>query len=225
MPREGLEPTRAEAHWILNPARLPVSPPRRILAEKMYNFFLLKSRENRGRFLGKLKIPKPVKLICAVTLSEEIDYLEINSILEKNFGKIDLQSEIFNFIHTHYYEKEMGKELKKYYMSFAELISAEKTPEIKIKTNKIEKGFSNNNKRKINLDPGYIEKPKLILLSTKDFSHRIYLGSGIFGDLQYRMVGGQYQFNEWTYPDYKEEKVRHFFRRVRDRYCREVDKW
>jgi len=175
--------------------------------------------------LGKVKIPKPVKLICAVTFSDDINCEKINSILENNFEKIDLQSEIFDFIHTHYYEKEMGENLKKYYMSFVELIEAEKVTEIKIKTNIIEKQFSNDEKRQINLDPGYIEKPKLILLSTKDFSHRIYLGSGIYGDLQYRMVGGQYQFNEWTYPDYKEDKIRHFFSRVRDRYCREVDKW
>ncbi len=29
MPEVGLEPTRAEAHWILSPARLPISPLRR----------------------------------------------------------------------------------------------------------------------------------------------------------------------------------------------------
>ena len=28
MPEVGLEPTRAKAHWILNPARLPISPLR-----------------------------------------------------------------------------------------------------------------------------------------------------------------------------------------------------
>ena len=26
----GVEPTRANAHWILNPARLPISPPERV---------------------------------------------------------------------------------------------------------------------------------------------------------------------------------------------------
>ena len=28
MPEVGLEPTRAKAHWILSPARLPISPLR-----------------------------------------------------------------------------------------------------------------------------------------------------------------------------------------------------
>jgi hypothetical protein len=175
--------------------------------------------------LGKVKIPKPVKLICAVTFSVGITHEKINAILNNHFGTLDLQSEIFDFYHTHYYEKEMGQNLKKYYISFTNLIEAEKVAEIKIVTNLLEKAYLNGENRRINLDPGYIEKAKLILVTTKNFSHRIYLGSGIFGDVQLRMKGGTFQTLEWTYPDYQEEAVIHFFRRVRDRYCREVDKW
>jgi hypothetical protein len=146
-------------------------------------------------------------------------------ILKGKLGEIDLKSKIFDFVYTDYYQKEMGDQLKKVYISFEPLFYSEKMPEIKIYTNLLEKQFSVGNKRKVNLDPGYIEKAKLILVTTKNYSHRIYLGSGIFGDLQYRMMSGSFQWTDWTYPDYKEDEVVHFFKRVRDRYCREVDKW
>ena len=36
VPREGLEPTHPEGYWILNPARLPISPPRRFAPYLIY---------------------------------------------------------------------------------------------------------------------------------------------------------------------------------------------
>jgi len=138
-------------------------------------------------------------------------------------GQIDLQSAIFNFQHTRYYEKEMGANLTKQYISFQSLIEAERLPEIKISTNLLEKQFLNHQNRTVNLDPGYIEKAKLILATTKNFSHRIYLGSGIFGDLQYRFRQHTFTVHEWTYPDYREAAVIAFFNQVREQYCAEVD--
>ena len=48
------------------------------------------------------------------------------------------------------------------------------------KTNwrRISKTPATNVKRPVNLDPGYIEQAKVILASTKNFYHRIYLGRG-----------------------------------------------
>ncbi len=36
VPREGLEPTHPERYWILNPARLPISPPRQNAKQLIY---------------------------------------------------------------------------------------------------------------------------------------------------------------------------------------------
>ena len=36
VPREGLEPTHPEGYWILNPARLPISPPRQKAKHLIY---------------------------------------------------------------------------------------------------------------------------------------------------------------------------------------------
>ena len=36
VPRVGLEPTHPEGYWILNPARLPISPPRHFAPYLIY---------------------------------------------------------------------------------------------------------------------------------------------------------------------------------------------
>ncbi len=172
--------------------------------------------------MGILKIPLPVKLICGITYSEKINIKDIYDILHYDYGDIDSFSKVYNFKYTKYYEKEMPGELKKVYISFKNLVTAETLPEIKTRTNLFEKIFAVKGKRVVNLDPGYIEKAKLILVTTKDFSHRIYIGSGIFGDLQYRMKDGRYQINEWTYPDYRKKEVLEFFLTVRNKYCRDL---
>lgn len=175
--------------------------------------------------MGRVNIPVAVKLICAVTFSQQVELNRVLKDLVEKYGSIDVQSEIFAFVQTEYYRKEMGENLHKIFLSFKNLILPEQIVGIKLETNLLEKKYSIAGNRNVNLDPGYLEKAKLILVTTKNFSHRIYLGSGIFGDVQLRMKGGKFQIHEWTYPDYREEKVIHFFRRIRDRYCREVDEW
>ena len=170
--------------------------------------------------MGSLKVPLFVKLICAITYSKKIDIEIIYNLLQENYGDIDSISTKYSFVYTKYYEKEMEGDLEKVYISFKNLVAAENLPEIKTTTNLLEKRFANKGKRNVNLDPGYIEKAKLILVTTKDFSHRIYIGSGIFADLQYRMKDGRFQINEWTYPDYREKEILDFFLNVRNKYCK-----
>ncbi len=73
-------------------------------------------------------------------------------------------------------------------------------------------------KRKINVDTSYLELAKLVVASTKNFAHRIYLGQGIYGDLQLRFSKNEFIPNEWTFPDYKSESSIQFFKNVRTTY-------
>ncbi|RKY87620.1 phosphoribosylformylglycinamidine cyclo-ligase, partial [candidate division KSB1 bacterium] len=114
--------------------------------------------------------------------------------------------------------KEMGKNLKKRFLSFTELIYPDEITSIKIKTNEIEKKFTEKGKRKVNIDPGYISESKLILATTKNYSHRIYLNNGIYGDLHLIFKNGRFNPQPWTYPDYKEKFNLSFFEKVREKY-------
>ncbi len=45
-----------------------------------------------------------------------------------------------------------------------------------------------------------------VLATTKNYSHRPYLGQNIFADLTYHFHQGQFEFLPWTYPDYRDPK-------------------
>ena len=108
--------------------------------------------------MGIVKIPNPVKLICAITFSKDIILDSVFDSLERKFSEIDIKSTVFDFLHTQYYEKEMGKNLKKVYISFKELTSQESLPEIKIYTNMLEKQHSKKNKRKASKNAWLLKK-------------------------------------------------------------------
>ena len=65
---------------------------------------------------------------------------------------------------------------------------------------------------------------KVVLATTKNFDHRIYLGKGIYGDVHLRYRGNKFHFNEWTYPDYREMIVIDFFARLRKKYMKEYQR-
>lgn len=172
--------------------------------------------------MGKIKRYPPVKLIIGVIFKDEKYFLKAIPLLEKRFGRIDLQSLTFDFSFTDYYEKEFGSGLKKKFISMQRLVDAGALSEIKIFTNKIEKNFSKSGLRLINIDPGLIDLAKLVLASTKDFSHRISLGKGIFAEITLIYQDKNYRPLDWTYPDYKSTGYMDFFKQVREIYARQI---
>ena len=115
----------------------------------------------------------------------------------------------------------MGSSIKRAFFSFEPLIEADRLPEIKRKTNALEAELADSSTdvpRPVNLDPGYIEHAKVILASTKNFYHRMYLGGGIFGEVTMHFRNNAYQFFPWTYPDYQSSDYLEFFLRMRQLY-------
>lgn len=172
--------------------------------------------------MGKIRPVKPVKLITGIIFNQ-IELLDkIKNVLEKRFGKIDLESELFPFDKTNYYEEEMGKNLKRKFLSFEELIKPDTIAEIKLYTNKLEKRFSIGDKRQINLDPGYITDSKLVLATTKNYYHRIYLKKGIYAEVTLYYKDKSFCYFDTTYPDYRTPEYIEFFNRVRGIYLRQI---
>ncbi len=172
--------------------------------------------------MGAVNSYPPVKLITAITAANVNIWPNLKNKLEKTYSPIEDRLDWYEFTHTRYYEPEMGEGLRKCMISFQDLILAEQLPEIKLKTNQVEAEFAVDGKRFVNIDPGYICSSKLVLATTKDFSHRIFLGKGIFGDLHLRYYQRTFHPQEWTYPDYKEPFVLHFFEKVRKNYLSQL---
>ena len=149
------------------------------------------------------QIPLPVKFISGFIYSKENTYLETKAILEKKFGKIDFESQPIDFTFTDYYNQEMGQPLTRRFLSFEKLQKCEKFVDIKLFCLKVEKKFAPGDRRIINIDPGYINEAKLVLTTTKDFSHRIYLGKGVYGEVTLRFEKGAFCELPTTFPDYR----------------------
>lgn len=159
-----------------------------------------------------------VKLICGVTYAPDIDLDHVIESLEGAFGPMISRSEIIDFNHTDYYESEMGNSLKKVLLSFNRLIKADNLWLAKRTTIDIELIFSRGGKRRVNLDPGYLESSKLVLASTKNFSHRIYLAEGIYGEVTLQYAEGTFRKLPWTYPDYLSDDFISFLEKEREHY-------
>jgi len=174
--------------------------------------------------VGVVRGAKPVKPICGVTFAEGVDLARVIEQVEGVLGTVEDQTSVFRFSFTKYYREEMGGGLRKVFFSFVELIHPGSLAGLKQKTNAIEKSWSVEGKRRVNIDPGYITGAKLVLGSTKDFAHRIYLADGIYGDVQLQFRQNRFLPEEWTYPDYQTGKALEFFQMVREKYVREVKK-
>lgn len=166
---------------------------------------------------------RPVKLICGVLFRPSADLESVAKDLQLRLGPIDLRSPVFEFIFTDYYEKEMGKALKKEFLSFERLVMPDCLPDIKISTIAIENEFAVDGARIVNIDPGYLEESKLVLASTKNFSHRVYLRDNIWAEVTLRYVRGQFVKHDWTYPDYSQPLAIDFLKNVREIYRRQLD--
>ena len=176
--------------------------------------------------MGQIKDYPPVKYFAAVTYSSEEILEEMKDRLQELIAGIDNSSPVYSFSQfTSYYESEMGAALKKIFFTFLELKPAELLPDIKIATNQLELKYFKNARRQINIDPGYICAAKMILATTKDYDHRIYLNRGIFGDIHYRYRQGEFQINDWTYPDYQQPFILAFFKETREKYLVQLRDW
>jgi hypothetical protein len=172
--------------------------------------------------MGQVKKHPPVKLIMGFIFKDQNLLNNAKNILEKQFGKIDFESETVPFRHTDYYEKEFAKDLNRKFISFKRLIRPQELPKIKIVTNSIEQRISSGLNRKINIDPGYIDLSKLVLASTKDYKHRIYLNKGIYAEITLFYQNKSFRCWDWTYPDYKTKEHITIFNNIRDDYAKEI---
>jgi len=158
----------------------------------------------------------PVKLVIGL-IGKEALFGKAESLLSKKFGKTDFASKIIDFTFTDYYAQEMGECLQRQFLSFAHPIKPTELARIKLYTNRLEKTkFSERGKRALNIDPGYLTLSKLVLATTKDHQHRIYLGNGIFAEVTLRFRGKSFAKWEWTYPDYYTQDYIRIFNHIRN---------
>jgi hypothetical protein len=168
--------------------------------------------------MSQPRTPQPAKLVIGVFTNAMETISPAAKLFMEEFGAIDLVSAWFPFTDTTYYEKEMGDGLCRRMMAFRRLVDPGSLAEIKLKTNRIEEKFSTQGRRKINIDPGCLTHERFVLATGKNYTHRIYIGAGIYADLTLVYQRGAFQTLPWTYPDYAKDNIRSFLTRVRQKY-------
>lgn len=172
--------------------------------------------------MGTIRASSPVRLVVGFIFRDESVFLKARALLKSRFGGIDFESPALPFTHTRYYEKEFGADLLRRFISFRKPVDPADIVKIKVFTNKIESRLAQGGARRINIDPGYLDAAKLVLASTKDYRHRIYLNKGIYAEITLFYQAGSFRAWEWTYPDYATEGYIGIFNQLRELYVRAV---
>lgn len=168
------------------------------------------------------KAPKPAKLVIGLFMKEKRLVEKITAELIEALGSIDMVSPWFPFDYTDYYESEMNAPLFRRMLTFKELIKQSSLADIKNLTNEIESNYSMEEKRLVNIDPGYMLKERFVLATGKNFAHRIYIGKKIYADLTLIYTKGDFKKLPWTYPDYSDKNMLSFLIQVRNKYVADL---
>ena len=176
--------------------------------------------------MWELKEPTPVKLIVGILAASEDCLRAAIEALTQEFGQLDCVSDVWAFTQTDYYKNETGENILRQFVSVEKLIDPGSLAEIKHTTNKLEQKLADKLNlglsRPVNLDPGIIEPSKLILATTKNYSHRIYIGEKMYAEVTLIFDKGCWHPLPYTYPDYKQQCYFDFFDKVRTRLVEQL---
>jgi hypothetical protein len=176
--------------------------------------------------MWELKEPRPVKLIAGILACDERCLTVAKDSLASAIGEADLVSNVWVFTQTDYYVSEIGPDVLRQFVSFSQLIHPGELADVKHRTNAVEQDMARTLgapfPRPVNLDPGIIEPAKLVLASTKNYAHRIYIGKQMYAEVTLVFSKGAWRLMPYTYPDYQRQEYFGFFSQVRDRLVEQL---
>ncbi|THB64452.1 MAG: DUF4416 family protein [Desulfovibrio sp.] len=166
------------------------------------------------------RIPPPALLVISVLAAEwETFEAEVLEPLVARFGELLHMSEPMAFSETSYYDEELGSPLSRRLLAFYTLQPMDCLPEVKTWCNELEAALARPDGNRIfNLDPGLLTLERLVLATGKNFTHRIYLGQGIWGDLTLIFTKGDWLSFPWTFDDYASASMLDLLTKLREQY-------
>ncbi|GAB4367659.1 MAG: DUF4416 family protein [Deltaproteobacteria bacterium] len=166
--------------------------------------------------MSRRRVPKPALLVVSAIYRLEERFGEAAGRMAAVWGDPARISEPFPFDRTEYYAREMGGPLWRRFFVSGRFVPRDSLPALKIAAERIEQECSEGERRTVNLDPGLLTEENFVLATGKNYSHRIYLGEGVFADLTLLFRGGEYRALPWTYPDYASGEIRSFLGEIRE---------
>lgn len=172
--------------------------------------------------MGCLKKPLPVKFFIGMLSNRKELFAACEEHLIRQCGPVDLRSEIVPWVHSDYYRSEMGTGLFRIFVFLENLGEPGHLPLIKQNMIALEKSWSRfrdgEECREINIDPGYLTEAKVVLSTTKDYAHRMYIGGNVYAEVEltYRKDAPGYVPLEHTYPDFRNVQTIGWFNKARE---------
>lgn len=173
--------------------------------------------------------PDPVLPIAGLLACDLEALHQAQALLETQVGPVWSRSASYRWLHSRYYEREMGQVLFRQFLGFDALISPASLVSLKREARKIERALARVSRgevrRRVNIDPGYVDAGKVALASGKRAPHRLYLGRGVFGEVTLVFEKGSFRALATTYRDYSEPRALAFFGQLRGHYLEKLRQW
>ncbi len=168
--------------------------------------------------MARPQLVEPVKLLVAILWSDLTLLQNALAQIQDRWGALDFSGQDRPFDVTDYYQAEMGLDIRRRLVSFSELIAPEDIVAAKLNGNDIEANLSTKQRRRVNLDVGYLDHSKFVLASCKFAGQKIHLGRGVYADLMARYQAGRYRPFEWTFPDFRDGRYDSDLNQIRRTY-------
>jgi len=174
--------------------------------------------------MGQIKPPPPCVPFVAVFGSNPAHLASVLEKLEESWGPISERSPPFDFVESSYYHTSMGTGLKKQLALFRDRCDPSDLADRKWHCNSLEEEYATEAilTRPVNIDPGYVSLTKLVLASTKNREHRIYLRNGVYAEVTLVFRDQMWLPMPWTYADYQRQDVRSFLAIGRRRFAQSL---
>lgn len=199
---------------------LRASGERRWSSASESNNLCLPDREEEPN-LASVRFVEPVVRFCAVISRHQGATQWALQQIGEQWGGVQFVSDEIPFEAGGYYTPTMGSELTKTLIASEGFQDPAGLADWKHLTNRWEASYAAQSDhpepRPLNLDPGYITQAKLVLATTKDRDHRIYLRDGMFAEVTLTYVAKRWQHHRWSYPSYRTEEVASFAHECRRR--------
>lgn len=171
---------------------------------------------------GTIKAVPVLPFIGCISSPGMEEILE-KKIAEQGFGATGLKGGPFPFTATDYYADEMGKGLTRRFFAFKNLTDPSRMPDMKDTARELEARYSEEGRRRVNIDPGYIDLFKVVLVSAKYGGMKIHIGSGYYADIVLFYQGGRFHAAPRTFPDFRYGVYEGFFSDLRNVYINLVN--
>ena len=146
---------------------------------------------------------EPVKLVVSIIYRDEPVRSDAKEFMMRRWGLIDYESDPVPFTGTEKFTEEMGTPLFRTFVSFTRLVDPGEIALIKMACLGLEERFRYQGKRRVNLDPGYLDFFKVVFTSTRYAGQRVYHSAGIYLDTVLFFVKEKIQPFPWSTPDFK----------------------